>query len=548
MEKLQTQVVIVGGGPSGLILAIELGRRDIACVVLNDNPTTTIHPAANATQARTMEHFRRLGFVDQVRELGLPADYPTDITYFTRYSKHELARFQLPTRAEAIKKIRGLGGSWSAAELPHRCSQLFIEKVLFEQAAALPSVNLKYGWRADRVTLEADGVEVTAAEVEGEGACTISADYIVGCDGPRSLLRTKLGVSYGGSSGVVRDFFGGRMHAVYFRSTEFYDVIDRPKSWMYWAFNSERRAFIAAINGSDEFVYHTQLAADANDTLISDVQASEMVCQAMGREFEFDIISRASWTAGFALVAEKMSEGRAFIAGDAAHLFTPAGGLGYNTAIEDAVNLGWKLAAVCQGWGGTGLLASYEGERRPAALRNTDYARQFADSIGLYVPQPGLEEDSDKGAELRAEAGEYLNAHARAEFNIPGITFGTRYDGSDVIVADGTTAPPDTANEYVATACPGGRAPHAWISDEQSLFDLFGKDFTLLRFGEEKGEELVSAAADLNIPLHVVDLPDAQLRELYATDLALVRPDQVVAWRGNLGQNARTIWQQVVGS
>ena len=548
VSNLTTQVVIVGGGPAGLMLALELGRRNVRCVLFNDGPSTTNQPQANATQARTMEHFRRLGFADAVRDLGLPADYPTDITYFTRYSHHELARFALPTRDEAKAMAHGLTGSWSAAELPHRCSQMYIERVLHQQVQALPSVTLMYGWRVGEVLIEAKGVDVKATEAGGQGVCHVSADYVAGCDGPRSLVRTKLDITYAGSSGAVRNFFGGRMHAVYFRSTEFYDVVNRPKAWMYWAFNRERRSFIAAINGRDEFAFHTQLSDDENDTLISDVQAEEMVCQTMGCEFDFEVISRGSWTAGFALVAEKMSAGRAFLLGDAAHLFTPAGGLGYNTAIEDAVNLGWKLAAVIQGWGGYDLLASFDAERRPAAQRNTGYARDFADSIGLYSAAPGLEDDSPQGVRLRTEAGAYLDAHARAEFDIPGITFGTRYDASPIVVADGTQPPPDTANKYVPTACPGGRAPHAWLSESQSLYDLFGFDFTLLRFGREQGEELIDIAQAIGAPLTVVDLDNPDFRALYQADLALIRPDQVVAWRGNSVDDAYAIWQQVRGA
>jgi hypothetical protein len=242
-----------------------------------------------------------------------------------------------------------------------------------------------------------------------------------------------------------------------------------------------------------------------------------------------------------------MSQGRAFIAGDAAHLFTPAGGLGYNTAIEDVVNLGWKLAAAVKGWGGPELLASYDAERRGAAERNTAYARGFADSIGLYTAAPGLEDDSDEGARLRAEAGDYLNAHARAEFNIPGITFGGRYDDSPVIAPDGSAPPPDAANVYIPTACPGGRAPHAWLDEDQSLFDRFGFEFTLLRLGDNPGEALIAAADDLGVPLTVLDLPAADLRPLYQADLTLIRPDQVVAWRGDAAPGAEAIWHRVIG-
>jgi hypothetical protein len=229
-----------------------------------------------------------------------------------------------------------------------------------------------------------------------------------------------------------------------------------------------------------------------------------------------------------------MQRGRVFLGGDAAHLFTPTGGLGYNTAIEDAVNLGWKLASVVKGVSPATLLDSYEIERRPVALRNTDYARRFADSLGLFAPAPEIEDETERGHEARRAAGIYLDRHARAEFNIPGITFGGRYDASPIIVPDGGLPPPDAANVYVPSACPGGRAPHAWLADGVSLYDRFGFEWTLLQFGDVVPAEAVRA---LGGDVKLVTLPRS-LRDLYEADLALIRPDQIVAWRGSASQAA----------
>ena len=276
--------------------------------------------------------------------------------------------------------------------------------------------------------------------------------------------------------------------------------------------------------------------------------ARAMVAETFGKKIEFDIISRTSWTAGFALVAERLSQGRIFIAGDAAHLFTPAGGLGYNTGIEDVVNLGWKLAAVLKGWGGKGLLESSHIERHQNGVRNTTFARKFADSIGNYKAVPELEDDSEAGAVARKEAGVYLEAHARAEFNIPGITFGYRYDGSDIIVSDGAPLPPDVANDYVPSASPGGRAPHIWLEDGASLYDKFGFEFTLLCLeGNADTAAFEKAAIDRGIPLAVLTIPNEDLRALYEADIALIRPDQVVVWRGDQIDNADQILTQVIG-
>jgi hypothetical protein len=272
-----------------------------------------------------------------------------------------------------------------------------------------------------------------------------------------------------------------------------------------------------------------------------------MVRQAIGAPLAVEVLARGTWTAGHSLVADRLRRGRVFIGGDAAHLFTPTGGLGYNTAIEDAVNLGWKLAAVLKGRAAPRLLESYQDERRPLAVRNTGYAKGFADSLGLYEPPPEIEDETPAGETARRRAGEYFQAHGRAEFNIPGITFGGRYDGSPAIVADGSAPPPDAANLYVPSACPGGRPPHLWLADGRSLYDLFGFEWTLLRLGASRGEGFVKQAQVRKLDLEVVDLPLPEARELYGADLALIRPDQIVAWRGNSDAQAEAVLRQLTG-
>jgi 2-polyprenyl-6-methoxyphenol hydroxylase-like FAD-dependent oxidoreductase len=541
-------VLIVGAGPFGLMLAIELGRRGVATIVLDEKTSPARFPQANATQARTMEHFRRLGFSERIRAQGLPADYPTDIAYFTRFTGYELARFRLPTARQAREVIKKLSGSWSAAELPHRCSQMFVEQILRDEAERLAGVSIMSGWRATIVNQDRDAVTVTAERSDGGDRRTLRAAFAVGGDGARSLTRKTLGYGYSGEGGAVRDFMGGRMSAIYFRSPRLYEVLPHAQAWMYWTVNRDRRSFMAAINGRDEFNFHTQLRPH-EEGRISDADALDMFQAALGAKLEVELLSRSTWSAGYTLVAEKFASERIFIGGDAAHLFTPTGGLGYNTAVEDAVNLGWKLAAVVNGWGGRVLLDSYEIERRAIAVRNTAFARGFADSVGLFVAPDALEEDSSEGADARRDAGDYLNTHARAEFNIPGVTFGGRYDGSPITVPDGSAAPPDAANDYIPSASPGGRAPHLWLGDETSLFDLFGFEFTLLRLGPRPpgAEPFVAAAETLGIPLKVVDVRSEEARVLYEADLALIRPDQIVAWRGNDPAGAASVLRCVAG-
>jgi len=378
---------------------------------------------------------------------------------------------------------------------------------------------------------------------------TVVADYLVGADGPRSAVRQALGFRYAGETGVVRDFMGGRMYAVYLRAPGFYRAVPHPPAWMNVTFNRDRRAFMAAVDGQGEFAFHTQLRPHEREDELTDADALRLFETAAGAPIAAEILSRRSWTAGHALVAEGFRTGRVFLGGDAAHLFTPTGGLGYNTAVEDAVNLGWKLAAVATGRAAPRLLDSYEAERRPLAVRNTGYARGFADSLGRFSAVAELEDDGAAGAAARARAGAYLEAHGRAEFDIPGITFGGRYDGSPAIVADGTTPPPDAAGVYVPTACPGGRPPHLWLPDGRSVFDRFGFDWTILRLGPRPpgAEAFVASAQRRGLGLDEVHLASQEARDLYAADLALIRPDQIVCWRGSDAGEAEAVLAAVTG-
>jgi 2-polyprenyl-6-methoxyphenol hydroxylase-like FAD-dependent oxidoreductase len=496
-----------------------------------------------------MEHSRRLGFADEIRSLGLPEDFPTDIAYFTRYAKHELARFRLPSSREARERVSMLSGSWSAAELPHRVSQRLIEQVLRRKAESLAGISLNYGWRVGGFIEGGSSVTVNAATTDSSSRRDVVCSYLVAGDGARSTVRAALGIRYVGDAGAVRDFFGGRMLALYLRCPRFYEVVPFPPAWMNVTFNDERRAFMAAVDGKGEFAFHTQFRDDEDEVAISDELALDMFRAAVGIPVEAEILSRGTWTAGYALVADRYGRGRVLLGGDAVHLFTPAGGLGYNTAIDDAVNLGWKLAAVVKGVASPSILDTYQAERRPVAIRNTGYARSFADSIGLYWPQPGLEEDSERGARLRTDAGAYLEAHGKTEFDIPGITFGARYDGSPVIHSDPSYRAEETPNAYVPTAAPGGRAPHAWIDRDTSLYDLFGFEWTLLRTSEEgpRGEAFAAAAARIGMELEIVTVDRPDVAALYEETLVLIRPDQVVAWRGSDESTVEAVVETVLG-
>jgi len=548
-DPMVVDVLIAGGGPFGLMLAIELGRRGLRTLLVDPKPGTAFNPQANATQARTMEHFRRLGFAHEIRAQGLPADHPTDIAYFTRFTAHELARLPLPTAAQATQAIKTMQGSWSAAELPHRVSQKFVEKTLLSQAQACPSNDLRYGWALKHFSQTEAGVQAVVTPVAGGADVTVHAAYLVGADGARSAVRHQLGIAWGGTTGIKRDFMGGKMFAVYLRAPDFDKAFTHRKAWMYVTVNAQRRAFMASVDGGSEFAFHAAVHEGEDADAWTPADAQRIFNQAMGQDIPIEVLSVGTWMAGHALVANAFQQGRVFIGGDAAHLFTPTGGLGYNTAVEDAVNLGWKLASVVRGLAPARLLDTYAQERMPLAHRNTAYARQFADSVGLFAATPELEEASERGARSRQMASEHLNGHVRLEFNIPGVTFGGRYDGSAIVVTDGSTPPPDAANSYQPSACPGGRPPHAWLADGRSLYDTFHSEWTLLRLGPQPldASAFLAAASRLGMDLKAVSHIADELLALYEAPWVLIRPDQVVAWRGHDDLQALQVLQQALG-
>jgi 2-polyprenyl-6-methoxyphenol hydroxylase-like FAD-dependent oxidoreductase len=535
MTVTETDVAIVGAGPCGLMLANELGRRGISVQIVDREPGVAIAPQANATQARTMEHYRRLGFSEDIRNMGLPSDYPTDVAYFTTFTGHELARYKQPSSGDAARNVREICDVWNGPELPHRIPQSLIEQKLYDEACKLQGVEIAFSHRAIRFEETATCVTLHTEHSEMGAPRVIRAKYLFGADGSLSKIREQMRIGYSGAGGNPRDFMGGRMLSVYLEAPSFYEIVAAPPAWMYWTFNRRRRALLAATNGKGQFVLQTQLLEGEDYQSLTETDYKKLFWAAVGQDIPVKITGTATWIAGRGLVAEKFQRGRVFLGGDAVHIFTPTGGMGYNTAVDDAVNIGWKLAAVIKGEAGPALLDSYEAERKPIAHRNTRFALGFADSVGLYRPSPAIEDEGEAGEAARARASAYFSRHAAQEFFIPGFSLGLRYDDSPVIVPEDSLSPPDQPSVYVPSAKPGGRAPHVWFDDDVSLFDRFGFGWTLLHLGgadamaDAIGEEAEARGLDLT-RLNVEG--NALLVDLYEAPLALIRPDQFVAWRG----------------
>ncbi len=542
-----TPVLISGGGPVGLVLSIELAWRGVPSIVLNTEPTTAVHPQGNTHNSRTMEHYRRLGIADRVRAVGLPPEFTTDISYLTRFTGHEFARIPMPSSAEKQRRIAEQDMSFLTPEPIHRSSQFYVEPELFAHAETLDGIDLRFGWELIDFTQYADRVESTIRHSETGDTETIVSKWLAGCDGAQGYTRRALDIPYRGEGGDEVAFFIGKMLSVYIDAPGIHDVMNMEPAWQYWTVNNDARTCIVTLDAKGKFV----VLAKYPDS--GEPDEAEIICDiqdAFGAEIDIEVISIRQWTAGNALVADRYGDGRVLLAGDAVHLFTPTGGFGMNTGVEDAVNLGWKIAAVHHGWAPEALLDTYEGERRPIGIRNTQSSRKLASDVATIQVPAALEEETAEGQKARADLGRHLSGFTE-EFASLGIQLGARYDASPLIANDGTEPPPDSPVEYVPTACPGGRAPHQWLNDGASIHDRFGKWFTLVKFGSASTDTAAFAAAAeaLDVPLDIVDVAEKAARDLYACTFALIRPDHHVAWRGDsLPADTEALMRQVSGN
>jgi 2-polyprenyl-6-methoxyphenol hydroxylase-like FAD-dependent oxidoreductase len=518
-EKSKVQVLICGGGPVGLALAIELGLRGVECLLVEQGDGSVSLPKMSQLSTRTMEFCRRWGIADQVKKAGWPEEHPADFIYATNMIGHELFRQKFAPYAKQ-------GDLGYTPEGPRQCPQIFFDPILLCHAASLPSVTLRHRTRLESFDQDANSVHAHLISLETGNAERIHADYLVGCDGFDGHVRKALNTEYEGS-GVL-----SYSVSIFFRSKSlgtlhnkgwgrFYRLVDSSGHW----------SDLIAIDGKELWRLTCFQVDPETDTNSFDVEA--LLIRAAGTSFSHEVLSVLPWKRR-ELVATSYGRGRVFIAGDAAHQMSPTGGLGMNTGIGDAVDVGWKLAAVMQSWGGPHLLESYEIERKPVAVSSVIASSDtYVHETSLPV-DPAIAENSTEGERGRRQFAEALRGR-RGQGNErihESVKLNYCYEGSPIIWSDDMKAQVMKDGNFMVHCRTGSRAPHAWLGENISTLDLFGDGFVLLRFGRNIGaSSLVTAASARHVPLRVVDIDDRDIAALYERKLVLVRPDGHVAWR-----------------
>ena len=515
------QVLIVGAGPAGLALAIELGQRGIRCLLVERNDRVGYAPRAKTTNVRTREHLRRWGIAGKLRAASpLGVDYPSNVVFVTRLAGPELTRFE-----NAMYCAPGRNPLYS--EHAQWIPQYTVEEVLREHAQSLPAVELRFNCELRGLTQDADGVDVQLFDKEGATAFSVRADYLVGADGARSTVRELIGSRMEGHYGLSRNY------NIVFRAPGMAQAHNHGPAIMYWQINNDLPSLIGPMDKGDTWFFMPTRVQEG--VKLSDLDASEMIRRATGLDLPYEVLSSDEWVAS-RLIADKYRLGRVLLAGDACHLHPPFGGYGMNMGVADGVDLGWKLAATLQGWGGDALLGSYEAERRPVHEWVMAEAEANHAILGNQLTADGLEADTVEGEHLRQEIGARIQATKLREFTTLGVVLGYRYDQSPIIVEDGTPAPVRDFINYVPSSRPGSLAPHAWLHDGTSLYDHFGKGFTLLAGAQATTADLSNIHAECEaagVPLKLLQPAEGGIASLYPARYTLIRPDQHVAWRSD---------------
>jgi 2-polyprenyl-6-methoxyphenol hydroxylase-like FAD-dependent oxidoreductase len=533
MKRCEVPVLISGGGPVGLVLALCLSRLGVRSLVVNDRKTTTTHPKLDVVNCRSMELFRQLGLSKKVREAGNPRNAnqfcaiaaSASGPFYSVMSDRHLIYQSVDRGDELIRK--GSPGTFPLESM-QRIAQLHLEPVLLAEVRSDPNIEVRFGWRLLDYVEEGEGITGTIQAVDGGEKEEVTAKFIAGCDGPSSRVRSVMGVEYDHTKDLV-----GELFIAHFRSDEVANLY--PNREPYWHTWIARPGFggllVSPDAGRNDFVLHRPFAPRKGETVES------IIDSALGVKLKYEVIQSGAWRPQF-LVAESYSKGRAFIVGDAAHQYMPTGGLGMNTGVAEAHNLAWKLAAVLHGWGGPLLLESYQSERLPIGKRNRDHAKvNGATVFEVQFNRPDyLLEETTRGALARRDLGASFERRVSRLYESFGVEIGYIYRDSPVIVPDAAPEPIDDTVAYRPTTYSGSRLPSAFFADGRAVFDALAYDrFTLLVLDDDANwvAPLVQAAQELKLPLSVLHAPEEDLRRLYERRLILVRPDQHVAWRSD---------------
>jgi 2-polyprenyl-6-methoxyphenol hydroxylase-like FAD-dependent oxidoreductase len=526
----QSNVLIVGAGPVGLTLAIDLAWRGIDVTVVETRARAAPpEPKCNHVAARTMEIFRRLGVAGKIRNAGLPADYPHDISYRTSFTGPELTRIKIPCRRDRFTATDAADSNWPTPEPPHRINQIFLEPILFAHAAAQPRITIVNRTAVEDVVIEDTGAGVTLRDLDSGATWRVDCRFLIGCDGARSVVRKAIGAELSGDAIIQR------VQSTFIRAPGLIDRQQHQSAWGTGAINPRRSGMVYAIDGSERWLVHNYLRPNEDDFEAVDRDGCLRTILGVDADFKYEIISKEDWY-GRRLISNKFRDRCAFIAGDAAHIWVPYAGYGMNAGIADAMNLSWLLAAHLNGWAPAGILDAYEAERWPITSQVSRFAMSHAEAeIKRRGAVPSeIEEEGPRGEAVRREVGRLTYEINVQQYACAGLNFGAYYDASPIIAYDGEAQPSYTMNSYTASTVPGCRTPHFFRDDGSSLYDAMGPEFTLLRFDPDLDvTTMIAAAHARGVPLGILDVRQPASAAFESGGLVLSRPDQHVAWRGN---------------
>ncbi|MGD9663916.1 MAG: FAD-dependent monooxygenase [Novosphingobium sp.] len=535
----ETPVLIAGGGPVGMTMALNLARYNVPCILVERNPETTRHPKMDLTNGRSMELFHRLGITEQLRDAGVPRENDFDILWITNMVGHDLHRFHYPSANEKERIAREKNDGSYAAQAPLRVSQVQIEPVLKRAIDANPLIDVRFNHRFEGfVDNGPDGVIAEIVNSDTEESTTIKCRFLAGCDGGGSRVRRRLGIDLEGQENVAGAYM------VHYRT----DDINLMQRWGPIYHLQNGGGTIIAQNDRDVYTLQAWLLPGMNP----DEMTPEGVLEGwVGTHFDYEILQANPWFAHF-VVAQRYREKSTLLAGDAAHQFIPTGGYGMNSGIADAAGLSWALAAQIHGWGGDGLLDAYDAERRNTAwwhLRAAERHMGVRIKISeLYAEAGDLLEEGPEGDARRADLARKIADLGNAENESWGIEFGYRYDASNAIAHEANPPEIDPLTYHPGT-CPGVRLPHVFLEDGAALYDKLGLFFTLVALDDTDTSAIEAAAGELGVPMEVLRLDRPDLRGIYERNLILVRPDQHVAWRGDSApDDSKALLQMVTGN